>query len=205
MRSLLFSIALLGTACASEYKGLRPVKVDERCLTSIRPPALTTAWYDAGIDVVGKHISGLLLIKEMPDFSRRVVFTNEAGVTFFDFGYDPAGKFKVHYVIRQLDKKAVIRLLRNDFALLLGIPFQSRVWKSWEMNGEKYFGVGEKKQNHFLITREDCGSLLRLETASKRKKMLTIAFSGSDVQRPESITLQHHTFAMQINLKKLIR
>lgn len=205
MRCLLFSLAFLGTACASEYKTLKPISVDQQCLAKVKPVELGTAWYDAGIDVVGKHISGLLLIKEMPDHSKRIVFTNEAGVTFFDFGFEPAGGFKVHYVIRQLDKKAVVRLLRDDFSLLLGIPFKSPVWKSWEMGNEKYFGVTGKNENHYFITDQDCGSLHRLESASKRKKKLTILIAGSDVQKPDSITLQHHTFAMKINLKKLIR
>lgn len=205
MRFLIFSVALLGTACASEYKNLKLITVDQECLSKVKPLALSTAWYDAGIDVVGKHISGLLLIKEMPDKSKRIVFTNEAGVTFFDFGFGPNGSFKVHYVIRQLDKKAVVRLLRDDFSLLLGIPFESQVWKSWEMGDEKYFGVSEKNENHYFITDKDCSSLQRLESASKRKKKLTISLVGSDVQKPDSITLQHHTFAMKINLKKLIR
>ena len=205
MRCLLFSIVLLAVGCASEYKGLKVVSVDQNCLSKIKPVALSTAWYDAGIDVVGKHISGLLLIKEMPDQSKRIVFTNEAGLTFFDLGFDVSGNFKVHYVIQQLDKKAVVRLLRDDFALLLGLPFKNPVWQSWEMNGERYFGVSEKNENHYFITGKDCGSLHRLESASKRKKKLTIEMAGNDAQKPDSITLQHHTFAMKINLKKLDR
>src|SRR5690349_1985117 len=119
MRCLLFSIVLFGVGCASDYKGLMVVSVNQECLSKMKPVGLSTAWYDAGIDVVGKHISGLLLIKEMPDQSKRIVFTNEAGLTFFDFGFDVSGNFKVHYVIQQLDRKAVVRLLRDDFALLL--------------------------------------------------------------------------------------
>lgn len=205
MRCLLFSVVLLVVGCASEYKGLKVVSVDQDCLSKIKPVQLSTAWYDAGIDVVGKHISGLLLIKEMPDQSKRIVFTNEAGLTFFDFSFDVSGNFKVHYVIQQLDKKAVVRLLRDDFALLLGLPFKNPVWQSWEMGDERYFGVSEKNENHYFITGKDCGSLHRLESASKRKKKLTIEMVGNDVQKPDSITLQHHTFAMKINLKKLDR
>ncbi|HEY0742505.1 MAG TPA: hypothetical protein VGD40_13615 [Chryseosolibacter sp.] len=202
---MLSSILFVLAGCASDYKGLKVVTVDQECLSRIKPVALNTAWYDAGIDVVGKHISGLLLIKEMPDKSKRLVFTSEAGVTLFDFGFDATGDFKVYYIIKQLDKKAVVRLLRDDFALLLGIPFESPVWKSWEMGNERYFGVSEKNENHYFITDKDCGSLQRLESASKRTKKLTISMTGNDASKPDSITLQHHTFAMKINLKKLDR
>lgn len=205
MRCLLFSVAFLACGCASDYKGLKLVSVNDECLSRIKPGALNTSWYDAGIDVIGKHISGLLLIKEMPDHSKRIVFTNEGGITFFDFGFDVTGNFKVHYVIKQLDKKAVVRLLRDDFALLLGIPFENPVWHSWEMGNERYFGVSEKNEYHYFITDKDCGSLHRLESGSKRKRKLTIEMTGDDAQNPDSITLQHHTFAMKINLKKLVR
>lgn len=205
MRFLIFSVVLLGTACASEYKNLKSIKVDEACLARIKPPSLSTSWYVAGIDVVGKHISGLLLIKQMPDNSKRIVFTNEAGMTFFDFGFDLSGGFKVYHIIHQLDRKAVVRLLRDDFSLLLGIPFENPVWQSWQQGAEKYFGVSEKRANHYFITDQDCSSLHRLESASRRKKKLTISLAGSDTEKPDSITLQHHTFAMTINLKKLNR
>lgn len=204
IRFLLFSTVLLA-GCVSDYKGLKLVSVDQNCLSKIKPVALSTAWYDAGIDVVGKHISGLLLIKEMPDQTKRLVFTNEAGLTFFDIGFDTSGDFKVHYIIQQLDKKVVVRLLRDDFSLLLGIPFDSPVWRSWALGEERYFGVSEKNENHYFITDKECSSLQRLESASKRKKKLTITMAGNDVQKPDSIVLQHHTFAMKINLKKLNR
>jgi hypothetical protein len=205
IRFLLFSLLLIFSGCASDYKGLKATTVDQTCLDKIKPVALTTAWYSASIDVVGKHISGLLLIKEMPDQSKRIVFTNEAGVTFFDFGFYLNHDFKAHYVIRQLDKKAVVRLLRDDFALLLGIPFENPVWRSWQLKDERYFGVSEKNQNHYFITDKDCSSLQRLESASKRKKKLTISLVGNDLRQPDSIILQHYTFAMKIKLKKLVR
>src|SRR5688572_30773844 len=111
---LLFSICLINFGCASDYKGLQAVTVDQTCLDRIRQPALATSWYTASVDVVGKHISGLLLVKEMPNQSKRIVFTNEAGVTFFDFGFESDNTFKVYSIIKQLDKKPVVRLLRND-------------------------------------------------------------------------------------------
>jgi hypothetical protein len=86
---------------------------------------------------------------------------------------------------------------------LLAIPFQSPVWKSWTLNGERYFGVSGKNENQYLITSADCGSLHRIESGSKRKRKVTIEFNGIDRKNPEIISLQHHTFAMKINLKKL--
>jgi hypothetical protein len=204
MRYLLCSLLVI-SGCASDYKSLRAVPVDQSCLARLKPAGITTSWYDASIDVVGKHLSGLLLIKEMPDRSTRIVFTNEAGIKFLDFEFPEKQGFKVHYILKQMDKKPVIRLLQNDFSLLLGVPFRAADWKSWKTESEIFFGTVQKKETAYFITDKDCASLQRVESGSKRKRKVSLTFFGNDRQQPDSIHLQHHTFAMQIDLKKITR
>jgi hypothetical protein len=203
MKYLLFSFLCMG--CASDYKALLPAAVNMDCLQKLKPAGLNTAWYDASIDVVGKHISGLLLVKNMPDSSQRVVFTNEAGVKFLDFEFNRDGQFTVIHLIRQLDKKPVIRLLKKDFELLLGIPFRSNSWKAWVEGKTVYFGNQQKNETDYFITAADCASLQGVESGTKGKRMVSILFYGSDQRQPDSIYLQHHTFAMQMKLRKLDR
>src|SRR5258706_1999072 len=83
-RFFLFALCLL--SCASSYHDLQPVQGNASCLKKFRP-VFHADWYNASVDVIGKHLSGLLLFKMMPDSSTRVVFTNEVGVTFFDFEF----------------------------------------------------------------------------------------------------------------------
>ena len=119
MRCLLFSSVLFVLAgCASVYKHLQPAAGDPAALQKFRP-SFSVALYKAGIDVVGNHLSGLLLIKKMPDSSMRLVFSNEIGVKFFDFEFSADGRFKVFSIIKQMDKKAVIKTLRKDFELVM--------------------------------------------------------------------------------------
>jgi hypothetical protein len=202
---LLLSSLLLCCACGSEYRSLKPVEADPRCIAKLKPAGLQTSWYNAGIDVVGKHISGLLLLKNMPDKSMRIVFTNEAGITFLDFEFSGDHRFTVHHILKQLDKKVVINLLRKDFELLLGIPFQTNDFRAWSSDREVFYGAPEKKETDYFITDMDCASLHRLETGSKRKKKVTLMLYGTDLSRPDSVNLQHHTFAMRIRLKKIDR
>lgn len=202
MRYFLFSVMVLA-GCASDYKALRSSVPDQHCIQKLKPSGIVTSWYKTSIDVVGKHISGLLLIKNMPDSSSRIVFTNEAGVKFLDFGFSGKDEFKVHHVISQLDKKPVIRLLRKDFALLLGLPFKTDNWQAWQNDRQVLYGVTQKNENHYFITDKDCASLHRVESGSNRKRMVSLLFFGDDRQQPDSVHLQHHTFAMQIKLRKL--
>jgi hypothetical protein len=206
MRCLPSSLALvLLMGCASDYRHLQAVGPDSTCTDKIAPLYITTSWYNASVDVVGKHLSGLLLIKNMPDSSKRVVFTNEAGVTFFDFGFAGQGDFKVYNVVSQLNRKAVIETLRKDFELILCLPFRNRLYDRFVAGDEIYFGVRQKSETAYFITSKDCASLQRLEWGTARKRMVSITTPGSGYPSPETIALVHLNFDMQIKLTRIQR
>lgn len=200
IQCLLFSCIWL-SGCASDYKTLRSIPPASDCIEKLKPAGIAPSWYKTGIDVVGKRISGLLLVKVMPDSSQRVVFTNEAGVKFLDFEFGKDQSFKVHHIIDQLDRKPVIRLLQKDFELMLALPFRTEKWEAWQLGEDFLFGVTEKGEKRYFLTGRDCASLHRIEVGSKRKRMVSLQFFGG--VQPDSIHLQHHTFAMQMTLKKL--
>lgn len=202
-RCLPFSvIVIFCCACASDYKMLEATSSDPACFEKLAPRHFETSWFHASVDVVGHHLSGLLLIKNMPDSSYRVVFTNEAGVTFFDFGFSKTGDFTVHNVIRQMNKRPVVQTLRNDFALILGLPFRTDVHQKWLHGNEVYYGVTQKKKIAYFITNKDCASLQRLEWGSARKQTVVVQISENGYPKPEQIELVHKTFNMQIKLTR---
>ena len=202
MKYLLFSLICF-MSCASDYKMLKPVVPDQRC-SDIKPARLQTSWYDASLDVAGKHISGLLLMKNMADSSARIVFTNEAGVKFFDFEFGNTGTFKSQYIMERLDKKAVVNTLRKDFELILGMPFRGQP-ENMLTNGQAvYIAYPWKELTAYAITDTNCGSLQRMETGSRKKRMVSLKMSDNNGQ-PDSVYLQHHTFNMIIKLVKLNR
>src|SRR5450432_1006082 len=119
MRYLLLTsclVILLG--CSSAYKHLQATTGDARDLQKFKP-AFSVALYRTGVDVVGNHLSGILLIKRMPDSSMRMVFSNEIGFKFFDFEFSKGGGFKVFSIVKQMNKKPVIKTLRKDFELIM--------------------------------------------------------------------------------------
>src|ERR1700712_4842391 len=118
MRYLLFISIIFLSACASQYKGLRDTQGDINCVQKFKP-VFVSALYNTQVNVIGKHLSGLLLIKTMPDNSIRMVFSNEMGFKFFDFGFGADGKFTVFSIIKQMNKKAVIKTLQKDFELVM--------------------------------------------------------------------------------------
>jgi hypothetical protein len=206
-RFLLFSFPVLLTlmaGCKSDYAALETQTVDTACVDRLMPKGLETAWFTTSVDVLGNHISGLLFVKQQPGGLYRVVFTNEFGVTFFDFEFGPNGHFVVRDIIDKLDRKPVIITFRKDFQLLLGLSFQGDV-QGWRQRGENYYGVGQKKEVAYFITDAECASLQRLELGSRRKRKVTERLFGARAAVPDSVQILHHTFAMEIRLKKFVK
>ena len=198
-RFLLLSFcALLG--CTSAYKSLKSILVDTTCANKIVSTRIATSWYDASIDVTGRHLSGLVLIKNMPDSSQRVVFSSEAGVTFFDFGFNRSGEFRVYSILKKLDRKPVINTLRKDFELILGIPFRSNSLTAWSTNEGIYFGVQQKKETAYFVVDKDCISLRRLELGTTRKRKVSVRIAGAGYPLPDTLDIKHYTFPLHIQL-----
>jgi hypothetical protein len=200
-RYLLFSAIFVLCACKSEYNGLQASGPSSGCFEKLGG-AVGTSWYSATIDVYGRHMSGLLLIKNTGGGNYRTVFTNEAGVSFFDFEFDSTRGFTVKRIIRQLDRKPVINTLREDFSLLLGLPFRDAHMTRLVRGNEVYHAAKQKNHTAYFITDADCASLRRLELGSARKRKVSISVSGSFI-RPDAIEISHHTFDMVIKLKKI--
>lgn len=202
MKYFLFSLVLTAlSGCTSYYKTLVSAEANARCNPDLRPVILSTNLYTASVDVIGKHISGLLFVKEMSDSSRRFVFTNQAGLTFFDFEFDKDGKFNVKRIIEDLDRKSVVNTLQKDFALLMGYPFR-RPLQVWKHDNETYYGFRDGSTRTYF-TVDNCSSIGRLETGSRRKRVVSITRGGTNPEEPEAIVITHFTFPMTINLKKI--
>jgi hypothetical protein len=193
---------LILMSCAVSRPELSPTSIDTNCIRKF-VPEFKSEWYNTSVDVLDKHLSGLLLFKQMEDESMRIVFTNEAGVKFFDFGFDQKGDFKVHQTLEKLNKKAVINTFRKDFELLLMNKVRFSEPKAFESDSTLRFAFESEKETDFVVTNRDCTQLLKLEKWGK-KKMTQITFVGSTTV-PDSINIQHFNFGMSIKMRKLIR
>ncbi len=199
---LLSSGLLLLTACSSVYRKMEKTSANPACLQPFKP-VFTKALYNTKIDVVGKHLSGLLLLKAMPDSSTRLVFSNEMGFKFFDFEFSAAGVFKVYYILPQMDKKAVLTTLRKDFELLLMQHLAPAKAFALKKDGLVFHGFPQTKGNNYYITDSACGQLLRLERASRRKPVVTAVMQHYADGMPDTIGITHENFNFTIGLKKI--
>jgi hypothetical protein len=120
-------------------------------------------------------------------------------MTFFDFGFKRPEKFKVHAIIKKLNRKPVIETLQKDFELILGEPFDQGGLQSWKTQEETFFGVTQKRETAYFITDKDCSSLRRLEWGTERKRKVSIQIKGG-YPLPDTLNITHYTFPLQIRL-----
>ncbi len=204
MRYLLLSsyIFVLG-GCGSVYKQLQTATGDVSSVQRFKP-RFTVALYNTSVDVVGNHLSGLLLIKRMPDSTLRMVFSNEMGFKFFDFEFSPSGEFKVYSIIKKMNKRSVLKTLRKDFELLLMQNLDnSQAQIRTDSSNNLYYIFPQTKGYNCYITRGN--ELVRMERTSKTKPVATMIMQNYSHGMPDTIGITHQNFNFTIGLKRIER
>lgn len=194
-------IVLLVTGCRSVYKGLRPSGGDVNCIRQFSPRFSATL-YSTQVDILKHHLSGLLFFKQMPDSSTRVVFANEMGFKFFDFEFDREGHFTKHFILKKMDKKAVVKTLEQDFALVLLRPDLQQAHIATDAR-YRYIVVPTGKGNNYYITDTACTELVRIEKSSQRRPAVTVWLQHYTNGVPDTINIRHEHFKFNISLQKV--
>lgn len=202
---LLSSILPALLACSPAYRQMQPAEGNASILQKFKP-AFSTALYKTEVDVAGHHLSGLLLIKKMPDSTTRMVFSNEMGFKFFDFEFSPDGTFKVYSVIKKMNKKPVLKTLRKDFELIMMDRLDNTTASLRRSDSLLYYIFPQTKGYNFYITDMAGDRLIRMERVSKRKKIVVEAIMENYINGiPDTIGISHKTFNFTIGLKRIER
>src|SRR5450432_659568 len=199
---LSLSIFMLNASC-NQYRHMQKIQSDESCVQKLKP-VFSHVIYKISVDVLGKHISGLLLIKYMPDSSTRIVFSNEMGFSFFDFGFLTGNGFKVYQVVPQMNKKALIKTLRKDFELVMFRNMDSSKYYALSDSNLVYHDFPQSNGINYYITDPSCRQLVKMQRASNKKPVMEAFMDkGSPGDSPDSISIRHLNFNYSISLKKV--
>ena len=191
-------------SCSPAHQQMQTASADVNLLQKFKP-AFTVALYNTTVDVVGNHLSGLLLIKKMPDSSTRIVFSNEMGFSFFDFEFAADGKFKVYSITKQMNKKSVIKTLQHDFELILMNNLDNSKASVQSKDGLTYFVFPQTKGFNYYITNQSGNNLVRMERASNKKIIVEAVMKNYVGGIPDTIGISHKTFEFNIGLKRIER
>ncbi|MEP7143593.1 MAG: hypothetical protein ABI707_12015 [Ferruginibacter sp.] len=201
---LLISCVIILLGCSSAYRHLQPATGDAGDLQKFKP-MFSVAMYRTSVDVVGNHLSGILLIKKMPDSSTRMVFSNEIGFKFFDFEFSAGGGFKVFSIVKQMNKKPVIKTLRKDFELIMMDETANTNVLIRKDSGLIYYTFHNSNGYNHYITNSPGDELVRLERSSKRKTVMQAIMKNYINGIPDTIGISHKNFNFTIGLKRIVR
>jgi hypothetical protein len=199
---LLSSFLLVLFACSPSYRQMQLATGNINKLCQFKP-VFKVALYKTEVDVTGNHLSGLLLIKRMPDSSLRMVFSNEIGFKFFDFEFKPNGDFKVYSIIKKMNRKAVLKTLKKDFQLILMENIDSASLSVRKKDGNLYYIVPQKKGYNYYITDSTGSELVCMQRASASKTVVEAIMKNYINGVPDTIGILHKTFDFTIGLKRI--
>jgi hypothetical protein len=175
----------------------------ENCVQKFKPE-FNRVLYKTSADVQKLHISGILLIKKMPDSSIRVVFTNEMGFAYFDFEFGADAGFSVLQITPAMDKKYLITTLRKDFELIFFRNMDSTSSFILRDSSLEYHAYPQSGGINYYITDISCMQLVKMQRASKKKPVVEASFPGNMYgNAPDSIIIRHLNFNFTISLKKI--
>lgn len=173
------------------------------CLQAIQP-VFPTVKYRASIDVLNKHLSGILIIKS-EEHSARIVFINEMGSTFFDLALNE-NNYIFHSMMESLNKKAVRKTLAKDLGMIVGKGIFKGESQLLLQNPSHWIVLRQLKSkgNVRYHTNETCRGATLIENYGRHKKVISIQqFMLPNHDIPDSIFVEHHLVKFTIQLKQM--
>lgn len=161
--------------------------------------------FHAGIDIYRNHFSGLMIVKPFTDTSHRVLFITETGIKIFDMEFFRSGDYQMHYCMEVINRRSVIRMLKNDIGLMLNsIPESAET----TMLKDRQTGrtVIRSKDNRGVTfsyiedTTKRVNEIMNTRGLTKKVNMIVYSADGAEI---DSVDISHYTVKLNIHLSKL--
>ncbi|MDT7828602.1 hypothetical protein RQM65_07995 [Pricia sp. S334] len=199
MRILISSlIAFACIACASYPKKNGFEAVENIAIKVLNPYFSDRAKdyvYKAKVEAFDKTFGGLLILKKLGINHHRIVFTTEMGNTLFDFSFQNGG-FRVNRIVKEMDRKILISILKKDFAAL--IVEQPPVLQTFIDNDNRVYATDILSKKHYFYRSE--GQLDKIVRVKNAKEKVVFLFSETEVHRAGKIEILHSGFPLAITL-----
>ncbi|CAM1349432.1 hypothetical protein [Tenacibaculum halocynthiae] len=200
MRLLTISILILFSVVSCSLpttKGLLEETLQQK--THIENPYFSLSKdyvYKTKIKAFGNKFGGFLVFKKIKGLNYRIVFTSSFGNKIFDFEKEK-DKIITRFILEEINKKAVIKLLKNDFLTLLKNKIEIlQTYKSKE--DLVYKTKFNKKYNYYFID-NTTKKLKKIVTTSRYQEKTLFTFKKED----KEIQIQHKKYPIEISLKLL--
>lgn len=199
--SILVCLLIIGCASNrfSELKDGKAVTITSDLLLPLFKNSSPSPLYKAEITLYRKKFGGLLLVKNMPDSSYRIVFTTETGIKLLDFELNKSG-FKLLYCIEKLNRPSVVSTIATDIQLLLTEFKQEQNAKVFEQHGHKLIQLN--RADTLILYHMDgfSNQPKKIEQGIGKKKKVVLDLQNYMQEIPSGISIQHINIRLKIIL-----
>lgn len=166
----------------------------ENALLPVIPNDGQAQKYKASIDVLNKHYSGLVILKQTDSLVKHLVFVTELGMKMFDIEIKDTS-MNMAYVFEPLNKPGIIKLLKNDFRSIMLLHAKNQMLQLKTKNRkDSLFLLKLKKQTRFY-TFQNRNQLHLQEQFKGRKRQTRIEYRFSDsTQSYQQINFKSYGF-----------
>lgn len=160
----------------------------------------TSLLFKTKVNVYKHYLSGLLIVKQKGE-GKRVVFTSEMGIKFFDFEFEK-DTFIVHHCISKLNKDAVLATLEEDIGMAILHNVTPRKYEivrqqpkliKYKEDTEKYYYSMEGKK------------VIKIENTTNNKLKVVVMFKKYNDDVPKEIRVHHYDIKLDIELNYIKR
>lgn len=147
----------------------------------------------------------MMVLKYLSKENCRVVYITEVGIKVFDMEFFTNGDFKLHYCLDAINRKIIIKTLRNDISLLLAnIASNNKIKISVDDKLNKSL---VKSTDHSLIKYYviDNKSLTTDEILTRKclQKKVEIKYFSNNRAILDSVQIKHYNIRLKIHLSRI--
>lgn len=197
--SSLFAFVLFGCASYPKKNGFRSVEtIPKDTLNPYFSDVSKDYVYKAKIAVFDKKFGGLLIVKKLGAEHHRIVFTTEIGNTLLDFTFK-GQDFKVNRILKEMDKKILIKILKRDFKTL--VIEHPQVLQTFKDKEDAVYATKILSKKYYFYYVE--GQLNKISRVGSGKEKVVTLFYEIEEHMAGKIDILHKTFPLTITLIRI--
>lgn len=161
--------------------------------------------YHADIDIYRNHFGGMMVIKFLSKGNWRVVYITEVGIKIFDMEFFTNGDFKLHYCLEAINRKIIIKTLKNDIGMMLAnIPTNNKIKLSQNSKQDKTLIKSKDHQGtkYYLLNNRSFRTE-EILTGNSLQKKVEIKYFSNDQNELDSVRIKHYNIKLDIRLSRI--
>jgi hypothetical protein len=163
--------SLVFSSCAyhklASYRKQSDLLITQTNLQPVIPPTVAVK-YKASIDVLDKHFTGLIILKQTDADTKHLVFVTELGMRMFDFEMKGDSMSPV-FVFDALNKPKLVTALVRNFKTILLIDWFNKTAELSAKSGKEVLHLKSDKK-HLFVFRDAANYALKQQVFNKHKK-----------------------------------